>query len=40
MKREDFRFAHRLRVRRAETDLQGVDFNAYDYFCFDVALTE
>ncbi len=40
MKREDFRFAHRLRVRWAETDLQRVVFNANYYLYFDVAVTE
>ena len=39
-KHEDFAFTHRLRVRWAETDLQGVVFNANYYIYFDVAITE
>lgn len=39
-RREDFAFVHRLRVRWAETDPQGVVFNANYYLYFDVAITE
>ena len=40
MAREEFRFAHRLRVRWAEADMQGVVFNAHYLLYFDVAVTE
>ncbi|MBK5910074.1 hypothetical protein CCR85_01015 [Rhodothalassium salexigens] len=38
--RRAFRFFHRLRVRWAEVDAQGIVFNAQYYFLFDVAMTE
>jgi len=37
---DPFRFAHRLRVRWAETDMQGVVFNGHYLTFFDVAFTE
>ena len=40
MAREEFRFAHPLRVRWAEADMQGVVFNAHYLLYFDVAVTE
>ena len=36
----DFRLVHRLRVRWAEADLQGVVFNAHYLAWFDIAITE
>ncbi|HWP44686.1 MAG TPA: thioesterase family protein [Blastocatellia bacterium] len=36
----DFRFNHRLRVRFAETDLQGIVFNGNYLTYYDVAWTE
>ncbi len=40
MARSDFRFAHPLRVRWSETDMQGVVFNGnYMNYC-DVGITE
>ncbi|HXG92084.1 MAG TPA: thioesterase family protein [Blastocatellia bacterium] len=36
----DFRFNHKLRVRFAETDLQGIVFNANYLTYYDVAWTE
>lgn len=40
MAREDFRFAHRLRVRWAEVDRQGIVFNGHYLAYFDVGITE
>ena len=40
MDRQDFRFAHRLRVRWAEVDRQDIVFNAHYLTYFDVAMTE
>ena len=40
MARSDFTFCHRLRVRYAEIDAQGIVFNANYLIYFDVALTE
>jgi len=40
MKRQDFRFFHRLRVRWAEVDMQKIVFNAHYLMYFDVAITE
>lgn len=40
MKLDDFRFQHPMRVRWAETDMQGVVFNANYLLYFDVASTE
>ncbi len=40
MTRADFRFFHPLRVRWAETDLQGVVFNGHYLTYADVAITE
>ncbi|HMN80418.1 MAG TPA: thioesterase family protein [Burkholderiaceae bacterium] len=37
---EDFGFRHRLRVRWAEADMQGVVFNGHYLTYFDVAVTE
>ena len=37
---ETFRFFHRLRVRWAECDMQGIVFNPHYMMYFDVALTE
>jgi acyl-CoA thioester hydrolase len=36
----DFRFNHKLRVRFAETDLQGIVFNGNYLIYYDVAWTE
>jgi acyl-CoA thioester hydrolase len=38
--KSDFRFHHKLRVRFAETDLQGIVFNANYLTYYDVAWTE
>jgi len=38
--RGPFRFSHRLRVRWAEVDAQGIVFNAHYLTYFDVAATE
>lgn len=38
--RSDFRFTHRLRVRWAEVDAQGVVFNGHYLTYFDVGVTE
>jgi acyl-CoA thioester hydrolase len=38
--RTDFTLAHRLRVRWAEIDLQGVVFNAHYLTYFDIAIAE
>jgi YbgC/YbaW family acyl-CoA thioester hydrolase len=40
MKREDFRFFHRLRVRWAEVDMQKIVFNAHYLMYFDTAITD
>ena len=40
MKREDFRFFHRLRVRWAEVDMQKIVFNAHYLMYFDTAVTD
>ncbi len=40
MPREDFAFSHRLRVRWAEADMQGVVFNGHYMTYCDVAITE
>ena len=40
MSREQFTFSHRLRVRWAEADMQGIVFNANYMLYFDVAITE
>ena len=40
MRRDDFTFAHRLRVRWAEVDRQDVVFNGHYFLYFDVAITE
>ncbi|HVY06881.1 MAG TPA: thioesterase family protein [Burkholderiales bacterium] len=40
MAREDFRFIHRLRVRWAEVDRQGIVFNGHYLTYFDVGVTE
>jgi YbgC/YbaW family acyl-CoA thioester hydrolase len=39
MKRQDFRFFHRLRVRWAEVDMQKIVFNAHYLMYFDTAIT-
>jgi YbgC/YbaW family acyl-CoA thioester hydrolase len=40
MKRSDFRFTHRLRVRWAEVDLQKIVFNAHYLMYFDTAVAD
>ena len=40
MKRQDFRFFHRLRVRWAEVDMQKIVFNAHYLLYFDTAITD
>lgn len=40
MKRDDFRFFHRLRVRWAEVDMQEIVFNAHYLMYFDTAVTD
>ena len=40
MARTEFRFAHRMRVRWAEVDKQGIVFNGHYLMYFDVAITE
>lgn len=40
MKRHEFRCLHRLRVRWAEVDMQGIVFNAHYLMYFDVGITE
>jgi acyl-CoA thioester hydrolase len=40
MPREQFVFCHRLRVRWAEVDRQGIVFNGNYFLYFDVAITE
>jgi YbgC/YbaW family acyl-CoA thioester hydrolase len=40
MKRQDFRFSHRLRVRWSEVDMQKIVFNAHYLMYFDTAVTD
>jgi YbgC/YbaW family acyl-CoA thioester hydrolase len=40
MKRSDFRFVHRLRVRWAEVDMQKIVFNAHYLMYFDTAVAD
>lgn len=40
MKKTDFRFIHRLRVRWAEVDMQKIVFNAHYLMYFDTAITD
>ena len=40
MARQEFRFTHRLRVRWAEIDRQGIVFNGHYLTYFDVGITE
>jgi YbgC/YbaW family acyl-CoA thioester hydrolase len=40
MAREAFKFIHRLRVRWAEVDRQGIVFNGHYLMYFDVGVTE
>ena len=40
MARDDFAATHRLRVRWAEADMQGIVFNGHYLTYFDVAITE
>ena len=40
MKRQDFRFAHRLRVRWVEVDMQQIVFNGHYQMYFDTAVTD
>ncbi|MFN0040503.1 MAG: acyl-CoA thioesterase [Burkholderiales bacterium] len=40
MAKQDFRFSHRLRVRWAEVDRQGIVFNGHYLTYFDVGITE
>jgi acyl-CoA thioester hydrolase len=40
MARQEFRFAHRLRVRWAEVDMQKIVFNGHYLLYFDVAVME
>lgn len=40
MKRQDFRFSHRLRVRWAEVDVQKIVFNAHYLMYFDTAVAD
>lgn len=40
MKRQDFRFFHRLRVRWAEVDMQKIVFNAHYLMYVDTAMTD
>ena len=40
MKRQEFRFIHRLRVRWAEVDMQKIVFNAHYLMYFDTAITD
>ena len=40
MAREEFKFSHRLRVRWAEVDRQGIVFNGHYLTYFDVGITE
>ena len=40
MKRQNFRFAHRLRVRWVEVDMQQIVFNGHYLMYFDTAVTD
>jgi YbgC/YbaW family acyl-CoA thioester hydrolase len=40
MKRQDFRFVHRLRVRWVEVDMQKIVFNAHYLMYFDTAIAD
>ncbi|MDO8371930.1 MAG: YbgC/FadM family acyl-CoA thioesterase [Polaromonas sp.] len=40
MKRQDFRFFHRLRVRWVEVDMQKIVFNAHSLMYVDTAVTD
>ena len=40
MKRQDFRFIHRLRVRWVEVDMQKIVFNAHYLMYFDTAIAD
>jgi len=40
MKKSDFRFVHRLRVRWAEVDMQKIVFNAHYLMYFDTAMAD
>jgi YbgC/YbaW family acyl-CoA thioester hydrolase len=40
MKRQDFRFFHRLRVRWSEVDMQKIVFNAHYLMYFDTAVAD
>ena len=40
MRKDDFTFAHKLRVRWAEVDRQDVVFNGHYLLYFDIAITE
>lgn len=40
MAKSDFKFSHRLRVRWAEVDRQGIVFNGHYLTYFDVGVTE
>lgn len=40
MKRQDFRFSHRLRVRWVEVDMQSIVFNGHYLMYFDTAVTD
>jgi len=40
MAREEFASSHRLRVRWAEVDMQGIVFNGHYLTYFDIAVTE
>lgn len=40
MERSEFTMVHRLRVRWAEVDMQGVVFNGHYFLYFDVAIAE
>jgi YbgC/YbaW family acyl-CoA thioester hydrolase len=40
MKKQDFRFFHRLRVRWAEVDMQKIVFNAHYLMYFDTAVAD
>jgi len=40
MKRQDFRFSHRMRVRWVEVDMQQIVFNGHYLMYFDTAVTD
>jgi YbgC/YbaW family acyl-CoA thioester hydrolase len=40
MKRQDFRFSHRMRVRWVEVDMQKIVFNGHYLMYFDTAVTD